>query len=208
MHTSYILSALALALPVYSSSTASMGCYSEVDSMKSQGPFTFQSPGHCQEQCSSKGFKVAALSRGDMCYCGDKLPAESAKVDDDKCDLTCPGWPEEKCGGKDTYTIIQGTEVAGSDKSESASTTAAPTAVTAAGGIVVAPSTAAAPTGIVTAASSANSKNANSASKSAGSAISTAKSSASPTPTDNAAGSIRVGSSFIGAAIAGMGLLL
>ncbi|CAG8371509.1 unnamed protein product [Penicillium salamii] len=206
MHATYILSALALALPVYSASTDSVGCYSDIGSMKSQGPFTFQSPGHCEDQCSKKGFKIAALGRGDMCYCGDQLPSQSAKVDDDQCDIQCSGWPEATCGGKGTYNLIQGTEVTGSDDSDSASTTAAPTAVTAAGGIVVAPSTAAAPTGIVTAASSVNSKSAN-ASKS-GSATSTAKSSASPTPTDNAAGSVRVGSSLFGAAIAGMGLLL
>ncbi|CAG8037161.1 unnamed protein product [Penicillium salamii] len=206
MHATFILSALALALPVYSASSETVGCYSEIGSMKSQGPFTFQSPGHCEDQCSKKGFKIAALGRGDMCYCGDQLPSQSAKVDDDQCDIKCSGWPEATCGGKGTYNLIQGTEVS-SDDSDSASTTAAPTAVTAAGGIVVAaPSTAAAPTGIVTAASSVNSKSAN-ASKS-GSATSSAKSSASPTPTDNAAGSIRVGSSLVGAAIAGMGLLL
>lgn len=98
MHTNYFFSALALALPVYSlSATARMGCYSEVDSFKNQGPYTYQSPGYCQTECAENGFKVAALSRGNMCYCGNKMPSDSAKVADDKCDLSCSGWPAESC---------------------------------------------------------------------------------------------------------------
>lgn len=98
MHTNYIFSALALALPVYSlSATASMGCYSEVESFKNQGPFSFQSPGHCQAQCADKNFKVAALSRGNMCYCGNKIPSDSAKIADDKCDVPCAGWAAGSC---------------------------------------------------------------------------------------------------------------
>lgn len=112
MHATFILSALALALPVYSASSETVGCYSEIGSMKSQGPFTFQSPGHCEDQCSKKGFKIAALGRGDMCYCGDQLPSQSAKVDDDQCDIKCSGWPEATCKlysqqkQKDTQNII------------------------------------------------------------------------------------------------------
>ena len=98
MHTNYFYSALALALPVYSlSATASMGCYSEVDSFKNQGPYTYQSPGHCQAECAENGFKIAALSRGNMCYCGNKVPSDSAKIADDKCDLPCSGWPAGSC---------------------------------------------------------------------------------------------------------------
>ncbi|CAI7673003.1 unnamed protein product [Penicillium bialowiezense] len=210
MHATYLLSALALALPVYSSSS-NMGCYSQVESFRTQGPYSFQSRGYCEDHCMKKGFKVAALSRGTICSCGDKFPSESNKVDDDQCNDLCVGYPADTCGGPNTYNVIQVSGVADSDDSDSssASTTAAPTAVTAAGGIVVAPSTAAGPTGIVTAASSANSKSANSvASKSAGSATTAATSNASPTPTDSAADAIRVGSPLIGAVIAGMGLLL
>jgi hypothetical protein len=97
MRTNYIFSALALALPVFSASSTSKGCYSELDSFKSQGPYTFQSPGYCQSECTHKEFKIAALGRGNVCYCGDKIPSESAKVADDKCDMTCPGWPDETC---------------------------------------------------------------------------------------------------------------
>ncbi|OQE24194.1 hypothetical protein PENFLA_c010G06642 [Penicillium flavigenum] len=206
MHTNYFFSALALALPVYSlSATASMGCYSEVDSFKNQGPYTYQSPGYCQAQCAENGFKVAALSRGNMCYCGNKMPSDSAKIADDKCDLSCSGWPAGSCGGQDTFNIIQATENLQASASENASTTIAPTAATAAGGIIVAPSTASGQTGIVTAASTANSKSGNVVSKAAGSG---SVATASPTPTNNAAGTVRAGSSLLGAVVVGMGLLL
>ncbi|KAJ5864652.1 uncharacterized protein N7529_006568 [Penicillium soppii] len=214
MHPTYILSVLALVLPVYSSSsTARMGCYSDVGNMKNQGPYTYQSPGYCRNKCSAQGHTVAALSRGNMCYCGDKLPSESAKIDDDKCDTVCLGYPAETCGGQDTFNVIQATENVGASDSgsdsDNASTTAAPTAATAAGGIIVAPSTTGVQTGIVTAASAINSKSASVASsKTAGSASAAVTSSATPTPTSNAAGTFRAGSSLIGAAVAGMGLLL
>ncbi|KAJ5592425.1 hypothetical protein N7537_009329 [Penicillium hordei] len=207
MHTNYVFTALALALPVYSlSSTASMGCYSAIESFKNQGPFTYQSPGHCQSQCADNDFKVAALSRGNMCYCGNKVPSDSAKIADDKCDIACTGWPVASCGGMDTFNIIQATDDLQASPSGNASTTVAPTAATAAGGIIVAASTAGAPTGIVTAASTTNSKSGNAVSKSA--AVSGAVATASPTPTNNAAGTVRAGSSLLGAVVAGLGLLL
>ena len=106
MHSNYILSALALALPVYSlSSTASMGCYSEIESFKNQGPYTYQSPGHCQAQCAEDDYKVAALSRGNMCYCGNEMPPDSAKIADDKCDVPCSGWPAGSCESPTLFYI-------------------------------------------------------------------------------------------------------
>lgn len=206
MHTNnYLLSALALALPVYSlNSTASMGCYSAIESFDNQGPYTYQSPGHCQNQCAGKNFEVAALSRGNMCYCGNKVPSDSAKIADDKCDIACNGWPAETCGGKDTFNIFQATDDLQASPSGNASTTASPTAATAAGGIIVAASTAGGQTGIVTATSTA--KSGNTVSKT--SAVSGAAATASPTPTGNAAGTVRAGSSLLGAVVAGLGLLL
>ncbi|KAJ5124171.1 uncharacterized protein N7515_007996 [Penicillium bovifimosum] len=209
MHFNSIFSALALALPVYSLGvTAGMGCYSDVESFENQGPYTYQSHGYCQDLCSKKDFKIAALTRGTMCYCGNKMPSDSAKVADEKCDALCIGYPGSSCGGKDAFTVIQAAENVGAPAS-GASTTVTATASTAAGGIIVAPSTAAgAPTGIMTALSSTNTKSAETGSKSTASESGSTSSSPSPSPTFNAAGTVRAGSSLIGAAIAGMGLLL
>lgn len=98
MRISSIIAAFALALPVYSlSATAEMGCYSKVESFKNQGPYTYQSPGYCQNLCAKNDYKVAALSRGNMCYCGDKMPSDSFKTDDDQCDTPCVGWARGTC---------------------------------------------------------------------------------------------------------------
>ncbi|KAJ6087291.1 hypothetical protein N7467_006205 [Penicillium canescens] len=214
MHTSYIIAALALALPVYSTSSGNVGCYSDAGSLKNKGPYSYQSPGYCEEVCLRDGHKVAALTRGNMCYCGDTLPSQSAKVDDDKCDQMCIGWPSDSCGGKDTFTVYWITkDDAENNSPENSSTTAAPTAATAAtaaGGIIVAPTANSAPSGIVTAPSSMNSKGASAIASKSANAASTAATSAtaSASPTNNAAGTIQVGSSLIGAVVAGMGLLL
>ncbi|KAJ5766816.1 uncharacterized protein N7511_004432 [Penicillium nucicola] len=207
MHPNIILAALALALPVHS--MVNMGCYSDAGSLKNQGPYSYQSPGYCQDHCLGAGKSVFALTRGNMCYCGDALPTE--KVNDDKCNQVCPGWPAESCGGNDTFSVYQIIgENAPDSASDGASTTAAPTAATAAGGIIVAPTTNSAPSGIVTAVSSMNSKGVTAlASKSANAATAAATSATvSASPTNNAAGTLQVGSSMMGAVVAGMGLLL
>jgi cell wall integrity and stress response component len=98
MHFNTIISALALALPVYSlSATASMGCYSNLESFENQGPYTYQSHGYCRNQCAKNDFKIAALTRGNMCYCGNKMPSDSAKIADEKCDVRCVGYAAVSC---------------------------------------------------------------------------------------------------------------
>ncbi|KAJ5306322.1 hypothetical protein PENANT_c017G06251 [Penicillium antarcticum] len=210
MHSSFILAALALALPVYSSSSGYVGCYSDAGSLKNKGPFSYQSVGACEQSCVRDGHNVIGLTRGNMCYCGDAVPSQSAKVDNDKCDLACPGYPADKCGGTDTFTIYQIAKKDAEDSaSEASSTTMAPSAATAAGGIIVAATANSAPSGIVTTTSSMNAKVTALASKSANAASTAATSaSVSASPTNNAAGTIQVGSSLVGAVIAGMGLLL
>jgi hypothetical protein len=239
MHTSYIIAALALALPVYSTPSGNVGCYSDAGSLKNKGPYSYQSPGYCEELCLRDGHKVAALTRGNMCYCGDTLPSQSAKVDDDKCDQACIGYPSDSCkslekhmpheqsqeqqltnfsiyigGGKDTFTVYWITkDDAENNSPENSSTTAASTAATAAtaaGGIIIAPTANSAPSGIVTAPSSMNSKGASAITSKSANAASTAATSAtaSASPTNNAASTIQVGSSLIGAVVAGVGLLL
>jgi cell wall integrity and stress response component len=96
MHSQY-LSALALALPVVAGYTSTLGCYSKVSSLTNQAGFQFMDYGWCTDKCSEGGYRIAALSGGKSCACSDKLPAESAKVDDDKCNIDCQGWPEDKC---------------------------------------------------------------------------------------------------------------
>lgn len=105
MHSQY-LSALALALPVVAGYTSTLGCYSKVPSLVSQAAYQFQDYGYCTDKCSEGGYRVAALSGGKNCACSDELPVDSAKVDDDKCNIDCTGWPEDKCE-QPSITILQ-----------------------------------------------------------------------------------------------------
>ncbi|EAS36435.3 cell wall integrity and stress response component [Coccidioides immitis RS] len=84
----------------------SQGCYKSSGSMKSQGPYTFQSVGYCRGVCEKLKKPAMALSKGSHCYCGDKLPPKSQKTDDDDCKITCDGYPKEYCGGKKTFSVF------------------------------------------------------------------------------------------------------
>jgi cell wall integrity and stress response component len=213
MHPQQILATLALALPAlvgaFSPAYTKLGCYSTVPDVKGDSTSPFQSLGMCVTQCATDNYKIAVLSKGDHCSCSNALPPDSSKVDDDKCNTVCPGYPTDKCGGDNAYSVLstgQGAADSGSDGSASVTQTAA----TAAGGIVVAatnvtPSTV--PTSILTAPGTSSSK-AGAASSSAGAAVTAASSSAAASPTANAAGSLRGGSSVTGVLVAALGLLL
>nr|KAG7880461.1 hypothetical protein KL937_002023 [Ogataea polymorpha]KAG7889257.1 hypothetical protein KL936_002831 [Ogataea polymorpha]KAG7894708.1 hypothetical protein KL908_002080 [Ogataea polymorpha]KAG7899698.1 hypothetical protein KL935_003239 [Ogataea polymorpha]KAG7906538.1 hypothetical protein KL907_002178 [Ogataea polymorpha] len=56
---------------------------------------------HCSSECSS--YKYIALTNGNECYCGDDEPSSSDSSN--SCDTSCDGYPSEKCGGSDAYTV-------------------------------------------------------------------------------------------------------
>ncbi|KAH8595263.1 hypothetical protein B0O99DRAFT_512548 [Bisporella sp. PMI_857] len=51
----------------------------------------FNTQGSCQVVCWPLNKAVLATSASIECWCGDKIPAESYKVDDDKCNTPCSG---------------------------------------------------------------------------------------------------------------------
>ncbi|KAJ5965700.1 hypothetical protein N7481_012414 [Penicillium waksmanii] len=235
MHSQY-LSALALALPVVAGYTSTLGCYSKVPALTSQTVYIYQNYGYCTDKCSEGGYRVAALSSGKKCACSNELPDDSAKVDADKCNVTCEGWPEDNCGGNGFYTVLStgdysssNSDSASDSDSESnsastdtiimaaaTSTTSSPS--TAGGGIVVAPTNineSNVPTNILTAPASMVSKASASASAIATAnakvtsapGIVAANPSSTPSSTPNAAATLRAGP-IAGAFVAGLGLLL
>ncbi|KAF3390409.1 hypothetical protein F1880_009143 [Penicillium rolfsii] len=211
MHSQNIFLTLALALPAFvSTATAytTLGCYSEVPDLKNDTTNAFQSYGQCVNQCSTDNYKIAILSHGDHCSCSNAVPPASAKVSNDKCDTVCPGFPTDYCGGNGTYMVLSTGETAVSGSDDGAATT--PAAATAAGGIVVAATTSTPTTTTVpTSVSGTMISKAGVSSAASGSATAPASSaSASASPTNNAAVSLRGGSSIAGALVAGLGLLL
>lgn len=84
-------------LPAVVASGSYKGCYSDVTPLEDQGPYTFQSQGYCQNECSGKNKSVYALYQGKYCYCGDEIPASKSKVSDDNCQTGCQGYQLDKC---------------------------------------------------------------------------------------------------------------
>ncbi|KAI9797984.1 MAG: hypothetical protein M1833_005040 [Piccolia ochrophora] len=82
------------------------GCYSTGGSLKDQGYDLFQTDGKCQtEICFPQQKSVMALTEGSHCWCGDKLPPLSRKVDDTECNTGCTGSKLVSCGGKDAWMV-------------------------------------------------------------------------------------------------------
>lgn len=99
MHYAHVLT-LTLALPILAETSISQfGCYSHVPGLTKSTTYPFQSLTYCETKCQRDGFRVAALSQGSTCACSHQVPKESEKVDDDRCDSMCDGWPEDKCKG-------------------------------------------------------------------------------------------------------------
>ena len=84
-------------LPTVAAEGVYKGCYSDSTPLSDEGPYTWQSSGYCQKKCSGKNKSVYALFGGSDCLCGDEIPSSSKKVSDDKCDVSCNGYPKDKC---------------------------------------------------------------------------------------------------------------
>ncbi|KAL8663264.1 MAG: hypothetical protein Q9202_004013 [Teloschistes flavicans] len=86
-------------------STTYKGCFSSADGFEDQGSYTYQSPGYCQEKCVNQNKPVMGLAGGSNCWCGDLLPITSDNVSDSQCSINCQGYPQDKCGGSNAWTI-------------------------------------------------------------------------------------------------------
>lgn len=89
--------------------TTFAGCYSSSGPLEKSDSFTYQSYGHCQEQCIPKSGDnaqpVMGLTKGSDCWCGSALPPEEDKVDVEECDMGCTGFGTDKCGGSKTFSV-------------------------------------------------------------------------------------------------------
>lgn len=73
-----------------------IGCYA-LDTTYPQ-TLTFNTPSACSQECEEQGHTVFAV-RGQSCMCLDSMPSDDMKADASTCDVQCPGFPTEKCGG-------------------------------------------------------------------------------------------------------------
>lgn len=81
------------------------GCFSSLPSEADGRSDTFNSVGSCADYCQ-KQRKTVAILKDVECICAYTYPAKSALVDDDKCDMPCPGYAKDACGGEDAYSIF------------------------------------------------------------------------------------------------------
>ncbi|KAK3984069.1 hypothetical protein QBC44DRAFT_28145 [Cladorrhinum sp. PSN332] len=87
----------------------------------------FQSDGRCDQNCTSYAF---AIVREKSCWCSNLIPNEADQKPIGECNVPCPGYPSDLCGGIGLWGYMQnnnnqpsGTAAAG----YGISTTAAPT---------------------------------------------------------------------------------
>lgn len=78
-----------------------IGCYGVVseDAVLTNVTDKRNSMGFCGTLCAQTQSVAFAISSFSLCYCVDEVPAASNKVDDSKCNLGCPAYPSDNCGG-------------------------------------------------------------------------------------------------------------
>ena len=64
------------------------------------------SPHECVETCLQNGFLLAGVKSGSWCHCGNEIPMKS-KVEENNCDLICPGNFTQKCGGQSFMNVYE-----------------------------------------------------------------------------------------------------
>ncbi|PYI06996.1 hypothetical protein BO78DRAFT_396762 [Aspergillus sclerotiicarbonarius CBS 121057] len=83
-------------------------CMTSTGDMKNLGSSTYNSPGMCQTLCEKQDGYFFAL-QGESCWCGSEPPPFDS-MNGATCDEDCPGYPEDTCGGSDTYSVWELTE--------------------------------------------------------------------------------------------------
>ncbi|KAM0805733.1 hypothetical protein BDR22DRAFT_884700 [Usnea florida] len=81
------------------------GCFSSSGDMTNLGSYTYQTPGYCQQQCVNQNKPVMGTTMGSNCWCGDLLPVLSSKVSDSECSSKCNGYPQDTCGGQNSWAV-------------------------------------------------------------------------------------------------------
>lgn len=81
---------------VSAGSSSPKGCYSSTTGLTLATSQTFNSIGSCSQLCLGKKAEAMAMQDSD-CYCGSTLPPLSLSIDDGKCSIPCPGYPDDLC---------------------------------------------------------------------------------------------------------------
>ncbi|KAH6951642.1 hypothetical protein HG530_015003 [Fusarium avenaceum] len=110
----------------------SQGCFDSLpNDVVSGRNSTFNSVGTCADYCQEQNTEVALL-QGKSCFCSHSYPPEDSEVNDDQCDVPCPGYTNDACGGNDAFSVYNlGVELLtgdddGENKEETTATSSVP----------------------------------------------------------------------------------
>ncbi|KAM5369693.1 hypothetical protein ACJZ2D_008840 [Fusarium nematophilum] len=91
----------------------------------------YQTNGLCHDFCIDD--YAFAITQVNSCWCSNYVPSESTQDDVTACDIDCPAWPSEKCGGDGLYGYVSlGNVLPSGTRGPSSSATEAPSPTTAA----------------------------------------------------------------------------
>jgi cell wall integrity and stress response component len=79
------------------SEMTTIGCFATGTPLENHGDYLYRTPGNCQLVCLQENKNVMAVSDGENCWCGDKIPAKEWAVDNSTCDTQCRGDKTVKC---------------------------------------------------------------------------------------------------------------
>ncbi|KAG6003643.1 hypothetical protein E4U21_001846 [Claviceps maximensis] len=65
----------------------------------------FQTNGLCQDYCNPMNYAYA-VTQSNSCWCSNYTPDKSIQISTSRCSLSCPGYPDEKCGGPGVFGYI------------------------------------------------------------------------------------------------------
>ncbi|KAJ3522413.1 hypothetical protein NM208_g12870 [Fusarium decemcellulare] len=88
----------------------------------------YQTNGLCHDFCIDD--YAFAITQDKLCWCSNYVPSKSTQEDTSKCDIPCPAWPSENCGGDGLYGYVSlGNILPSGTQGPSASSTKCPAIV-------------------------------------------------------------------------------
>ncbi|KAK1244440.1 hypothetical protein MKX07_003239 [Trichoderma sp. CBMAI-0711] len=86
----------------------------------------YQTNGLCTHWCVDKNYAFA-ITQQNSCWCSNYYPDKASTVDIKECNVPCPAWPDEYCGGRGLYGYLALNEVAPSGTKTAPASTSTPT---------------------------------------------------------------------------------
>ncbi|KAL3426924.1 hypothetical protein PVAG01_00433 [Phlyctema vagabunda] len=101
-------------------------CSSDNTASTNRNISIYQSNGLCYQFCLNN--YAFAVLQDNACWCSDYVPGDTESTSD--CNLKCPGYPDEQCGGSNLYGYIALTKAPSGTQGGSTSTSASQATVT------------------------------------------------------------------------------